>query len=48
MLHDAAQAGALADAPWLLAPAGAIVTSVLALHLVSRSGDASPSLMPGK
>jgi len=35
MLHEAAQAGALADAPWLLAPAAAIVVSVLALHLVS-------------
>jgi peptide/nickel transport system permease protein len=33
MLHDASQAGTLADAPWLLAPAGAIVLSVLALHL---------------
>jgi peptide/nickel transport system permease protein len=37
MLHEAAQAGALADAPWLLAPAGAIVLSVLAVHLVTGS-----------
>jgi peptide/nickel transport system permease protein len=48
MLHDAAQTGALAEAPWLLAPAAAIVISVLALHLISRSGDGTPSLMPGK
>ena len=33
MLHEAAQAGVLAEAPWLLAPAGAIVISVLALLL---------------
>jgi peptide/nickel transport system permease protein len=39
MLHEAAQAGALADAPWLLAPAAAIVVSVLALHLVSGPGS---------
>jgi len=35
MLQDAGQAGALADAPWLLAPAAAIVMSVLSLHLVA-------------
>ena len=35
MLHDAAQAGTLADAPWLLAPGVAIVVSVLSLYLVS-------------
>ena len=35
MLHDAAQAGTLADAPWLLAPGVAIVISVLSLYLVS-------------
>jgi peptide/nickel transport system permease protein len=40
MLQDAAQAGVLADAPWLLAPAAAIVFSVLALHLVA---ERSPS-----
>ena len=37
MLQDAAQAGALTDAPWLLAPAGAIVICVLALHLLAES-----------
>jgi peptide/nickel transport system permease protein len=37
MLHEAAQAGALAEAPWLLAPAGAIVLSVLGLYLVSAT-----------
>jgi peptide/nickel transport system permease protein len=37
MLQDAAQAGVLTDAPWLLAPAGAIVICVLALHLLAES-----------
>jgi peptide/nickel transport system permease protein len=46
MLHEASQAGALADAPWLLAPAIAIVISVLSLHLVSGSRDAVPGLAP--
>jgi peptide/nickel transport system permease protein len=32
MLQDAARGGALVEAPWLLAPAGAIVLAVLALH----------------
>jgi peptide/nickel transport system permease protein len=35
MLREAAEAGTLSDAPWLLAPAVAIVVSVLSLHLVS-------------
>ena len=35
MLHGAGQAGTLAQAPWLLSPAAAIVFSVLALHLVA-------------
>lgn len=35
MLHEAGQAGTLFDAPWLLAPAAAIVLTVLSLHLVS-------------
>ena len=35
MLREAAEAGTLSDAPWLLAPAAAIVISVLSLHLVS-------------
>jgi len=33
MLHEAARSSALSDAPWLLAPAAAIVISVLAVHL---------------
>jgi peptide/nickel transport system permease protein len=40
MLHEAAQAGVLAEAPWLLAPAGAIVISVLGLYLVSATKPA--------
>ena len=43
MLHEAAQAGVLAEAPWLLAPAGAIVISVLALYLVSATKPAGLS-----
>jgi peptide/nickel transport system permease protein len=43
MLHEAAQAGVLAEAPWLLAPAGAIVISVLALYLVSATEPAGLS-----
>jgi peptide/nickel transport system permease protein len=43
MLHEAAQAGVLADAPWLLAPAGAIVISVLGLYLVSATKPAGLS-----
>ena len=35
MLREAAEAGTLSEAPWLLAPAAAIVISVLSLHLVS-------------
>lgn len=35
MLHEAGQASTLYDAPWLLAPAGAIVITVLSLHMVS-------------
>jgi peptide/nickel transport system permease protein len=42
MLHEAAQAGALAEAPWLLAPAGAIVLSVLGLYLVSATRPEGP------
>ena len=41
MLHDAAEAGTLSEAPWLLAPAAAIVLSILSLHLVS--GGSSPA-----
>jgi peptide/nickel transport system permease protein len=35
MLHEAADAGTLTEAPWLLAPAAAIVVCVLSLHLLS-------------
>jgi peptide/nickel transport system permease protein len=35
MLHGAGQAGTLAEAPWLLSPAAAIVLSVLALYLTA-------------
>jgi peptide/nickel transport system permease protein len=41
MLHEAAQVGTLADAPWLLAPAAAIVACVLSLHLLSARSAAS-------
>ena len=42
MLHDAAQTGTLAEAPWLLAPAGAIVLTVLAVNLLIGRGTSSP------
>ena len=35
MLRDAWQAGALVSAPWLMAPAAAIVLTVLSLHLLT-------------
>jgi peptide/nickel transport system permease protein len=35
MLQEAAAVGALVDAPWLLAPAVGIVTTVLAVHLAT-------------
>jgi len=41
MLREAAEAGTLSDAPWLLAPAAAIVVSVLCLHLVSGGSTLS-------
>jgi ABC-type dipeptide/oligopeptide/nickel transport system permease subunit len=37
MLHEAVESGTLVDAPWLLAPAAAIVISVFSLHLVSAN-----------
>jgi peptide/nickel transport system permease protein len=49
MLQDAGRGRALADAPWLLAPAVAVVLSVLSLHLVSAKGqfgDAVPPAIP--
>lgn len=45
MLREAAQAGTLAEAPWLLAPAGAIVMSVLSLYLVSDGSGGSQALI---
>jgi len=45
MLREAAEAGTLSEAPWLLAPAAAIVISVLCLHLVS--GGSTDSHGPG-
>lgn len=39
MLRDAWEGGALTDAPWLLAPAVAIVATVLAIHLVADEGE---------
>jgi peptide/nickel transport system permease protein len=50
MLHDASQAGTVAEAPWLLAPAAAIVISVLALHLASAapSRQAPETVIPSK
>jgi peptide/nickel transport system permease protein len=44
MLQDAAQAGTLAEAPWLLSPAAAIVLSVLALYLAAGPGYSHPAL----
>jgi peptide/nickel transport system permease protein len=38
MLQDASRGGALADAPWLLAPAAAIILSVLGLHVLAGLG----------
>lgn len=43
MLQDAARVGTLAEAPWLLAPAAAIVLSVLALHLVGSAAGTGQS-----
>ncbi len=44
MLHGAGQAGTLAEAPWLLSPAAAIVLSVLALYLTAGA-EASHSAL---
>lgn len=43
MLQDAAAVSAL-DAPWLLAPAGAIVVTVVAVHLVVRGAETPAAL----
>jgi hypothetical protein len=42
MLQDAARVSAIVEAPWLLAPAAAIVLTVAATHL-STSTDREPS-----
>lgn len=39
MLREAAAVQVVADAPWLLAPAGAIVATVLTVHSVSHTRD---------
>jgi peptide/nickel transport system permease protein len=44
MLRGAAQAGTLAEAPWLLSPAAAIVLSVLALYLAAGPDSSLPAL----
>lgn len=45
MLQEAGRVGALADAPWLLAPAVAIVTTVLAVHLTAAREDRPSAMM---
>ena len=42
MLQGAGQAGTLAEAPWLLSPAAAIVLSVLALYLAAGPDNFAP------
>jgi peptide/nickel transport system permease protein len=42
MLHEASQASTLAEAPWLLAPAAAIVFSVITVYLAAGSSPLSP------
>jgi peptide/nickel transport system permease protein len=46
MLQDAGRGRALADAPWLLAPALAVVSTVLTLHLVSERRNAGEGVSP--
>jgi peptide/nickel transport system permease protein len=46
MMRDAWQGGALADAPWLMAPALAVVTTVLSLHLAT-GGPGPEARTPG-
>jgi peptide/nickel transport system permease protein len=50
MLHEASRAPILAEAPWLLTPAAAIILTVLALNLASgpRSAHALEIATPGK
>jgi peptide/nickel transport system permease protein len=44
MLQDAGRGRALADAPWLLAPAGTIALLVLAVNLVARDTTSEVAL----
>ncbi len=50
MLHEASRAPILAEAPWLLTPAVAIIVTVLALNLASgpSSGNTIESVIPTK
>lgn len=48
MLHEAGQVGTLFEAPWLLAPAAAIVLTVLSLHLVSTGSADAPRSVSAK
>ena len=42
MLYDAARVSAMTEAPWLLAPAAAIVLTVLAVQMVAGGGEFEP------
>jgi peptide/nickel transport system permease protein len=48
MLQDAARVNVLSEAPWLLAPAAAIVFSVLVLHLVGDPDTREPAVLSHK
>ena len=40
MLRDGWEGGAFTEAPWLLAPAAALVVTMFALHLVTTASPA--------
>lgn len=45
MLQDAGRVSAITEAPWILAPAAAIVAAVLGLHLATANGvDSEPAV----
>jgi peptide/nickel transport system permease protein len=45
MLQDAGRVSAITEAPWMLAPAGAIVAAVLATHLiVANEAESAPAV----
>jgi peptide/nickel transport system permease protein len=45
MLNDAGRIAAITEAPWMLAPAGAIVAAVFATHLlVAKGADSEPAI----